>query len=135
MPHGDLPQLGLYCHGKESKISTSRSSKQTKKMARYLPLRCNVDGTFTRFKGKRKQKIDIYQVNCTKEQFPILRKHQNEPKLCSNRGADGRHDDLETYIHSVQIGWNMSPVNHNKEIKEQVCMFCYFYVIKNDYAA
>lgn len=93
--------------------------------ARYVPLRCDSDGNFTlsdntQVDPSKGEEVDIYKAKCTKKQYPILIKHQNETELCSNVGADGRTSDLEEHVHTVQIGWNMSAIDPNIEIREMV---------------
>ena len=123
MENDDLPQLGLLCHGPKLNSFVSKSSiKPLKKSARYVPLRCNNDGKFTLFDDPDGDEVDIYKAKCTKKQYPMVIKHENETSLCSNLGADGRQTDLEGNIHTVQIGWNVSAVSDDLEIKEMVSM-------------
>jgi len=120
---GDLPQVGLYCHDPKSRNFVSSSSiKPLAADAPYVPLRCNNAGKFTIFNGTSDEEIDIYKARCTEKQYPILLKHKNEVALCSNLGADGRNNDLENSIRTVQIGWNMSEINPNMKIKEMIKM-------------
>ena len=118
MQDGDLPQLELYCHGK-SLVSKS-SIKALNKNAHYVPLTCKNDGTFTIFNSTDSTNVDVYNAKCTRKQYPQLTKHENEDILCSDLGADGRSNDLENYIHTVQIGWNMSAMKPNVGMKEMV---------------
>ena len=111
-----LPQVGFYCHkfNKKREIKSkvkSSSIKPLKKDAAYVPLRCNKDGNFTLFNEGTgaTETVDVTKVSCTKRgQYPALKKHTNETNLCSRVGADGRTDDLQDYVHYVEIGWNMS---------------------------
>ena len=85
-----------------------------------------MDGTFTMFNGGASNKaVDVHNASCTKKQYPKIIKHYAEQTLCSNRGADGRRNDLEKYIHSVQIGWKMSAINRYGKINEMVCITVY----------
>ena len=87
----------------------------------YVPLRCNDNGNFTLYDDPDSDAVDVYNVKCTKKQYPALKKHKNEDILCSKYGADGRTDNLLNTIRRVQIGWNMSAMNPGPtELKEMV---------------
>ena len=121
-----MPQVGLLCHGPKGKSFVSKSSiSPLTKSALYVPLRCNDDGNFTLYNHTSSDPVDVYKAKCTKKQYPLLIKQENETTLCSNLGADGRNTSLDSsdYIHSVQIGWNMSAIDPSIGIKEMVSMY------------
>ena len=86
----------------------------------YVPLTCNKDGTFSILGSTSQDAVDVHVARCTNKQYPELKKHVDEDKLCSDIGADGRTDDLQTSLHTVQIGWNMSAINSDLDFKEMV---------------
>ena len=92
-------------------LREATSIKPLKKSVDYVPLRCNSNGKFTLFDQKedRSKDVDPHKVKCNKGKLrPTLKKHEDQEKLCSEIGADGRLDDLQNAIRFVEIGWNMS---------------------------
>ena len=72
------------------------------------------------FGSTSNDEVDVHNARCTQKQYPALKKHVGEGKLCSDVGADGRADNLQNYLHTVQIGWNMSAIDPGLEFKELV---------------
>ena len=138
-----LPQVGLYCHkfSKTGKIQSKVSSASIKPLiwnSAYVPLRCNQDGTFSLFNDGKdfEETVDIHRAYCTsRKNYPVLVKHEKETELCSDKGVDGRTDDLSNHIHYVEIGWNMSAIKFDAErrfaptkIKDMVCFNEYYQI-------
>ena len=122
LANNTFPQLGFYCNSydkKPNKVQSSSISVRNRKQ--YVPLRCNDDGTLSRFGESNGRAIDVYKVFCKKKQYPTLMKKKNDVGkqiLCSTIGADGRKVDLSHNIHYVQLGWDMSAMNRKNRIHQ-----------------
>ena len=97
-------------------LTKASSMKPLKKSTAYVPLRCKSNGKFALFEEKGEKEegsedVDPHKIKCKgkrKKLRPTLKKHNDQDKLCSEIGADGRLDDLQNTIRYVEIGWNMS---------------------------
>ena len=98
---GNLDEVILFCHGKNNRMGKGDGTRGKN----YLKLRCDAKDRF--LSDANQEVVKAEKVYCVKKVDPEIVKMPGKKARCANVGADERKDDLQGYINTYQIGWNM----------------------------